>query len=468
MKTWVKFSFSLVALLPALTVSTWAEGGLEYFKNLQEVRREIFAKTAPGVLRVELVHRSMPAYLLNNLNRCTSECEFKPWQRGEISDEEASMWQNWCQSFMDFSDTRFRATLQSETDTVVWHDSLRNVFADWLVKTRLNADESSRPTLDRFSARLNEHVTVLADDLERKSAISPKPMVRDQGTGVLIRKGVLVTTHTLARGITNQDWIRVWSDEQVAYSTGELVGGDPDTNLAVFRLSGPAAELEPIGSGDDEIKPQVGDFVFFFCHPFNQGLSMQTGEITSLYNRLPFFNCASFHSTSFPTSPGTLGGPIVDLEGRLVGINTLYMGQGNMSEITYTLPVDSLNACVDQILDKGHVERGRLGVFLNDFHCKIGHHTRVSVLKVLPNSAAEEGGIHEGDVINAINGKNVNCRMEVVSLLYQSPPSQPINFEIDRAGELHEIQLKLAAPVKNPDFPPQVSSNSAHDVDTNR
>jgi len=461
MTIWARKYLGVTVCLPALAISTWAEGGLEYFKSLQEVRREIFNKTAPAVVRVELVHRSMPAYLLSSLDRCASECEFKPWQRGEISGDEAAMWQQWCRSFMDFSQDKFRATLQSETDTVVWHDSLETAFQDWLTHTRQDLESSQGESLERFSQRLNEHITALAEDLKLKGAVSPKPMVRDQSTGVVIRKGIVVTTHNAARGNGPQDWIRVWSDKLVAYSTGELVGSDPDTNLAVIRLSGPGSELEPIGRIEADHQPRVGDFAFFLYHPFNQGLSMQSGEITSLYNRLPFFNCAAFHSTSFPTSPGTLGGPVVDLDGNLIGINTLYMGQGNMSEITYTLPSGNVLACVDQIMDKGYVERGRLGVYLSEFNCPVGQHVRVSVMKVLPGSVADLMGIHKGDIINSINGKSVNCRMELVSQLYQTPPEKPVQLEIERGGQVQEIQLSLSAPAK-------AANDSSQAADFNR
>ncbi len=446
----VKHFFSVLTLLSTLSPNLWGQSGLDYFKNLQQVRRDIFQKTSPSVMRVQVMHRSLPAFLLTKLERCTSECEFKPWQRGEISNEEATEWQGWCDSFMDFTDAKFRAVLQSETDTVMWDVSLKSTFEDWLTTTRQQTHGQSVGSLDRFSEKLGAHVEAISEDLKKQGAISPKPMVRDQSTGVLVRDGIVVTTQNIAKGIGPQDWIRVWSDDQVASSSGEVIGVDPDTNLAVIRLATPSELSTPPIKMSPGIDPCVGDFVFFLSHPFNQRLSMQTGEITSLYNQLPFFHCTAFHSTSFPTSPGTLGGPIVNLEGELVGINTVYMGQGNMSEITYALPVGVVMACVDQIIEKGHVERGRLGVYLSEFYCPVGHHARVSVQEVLPGTVAAAVGLEKGDIIDAVNGAKVSCRTELISELYQSPPDRVVNLDIDRAGELLKVQLKLA-----PYSPPQ-------------
>lgn len=434
----------LACCYAAISLPAVGEGGQEYFKQLQEVRREIHRQVAPSVVRVQLVHRSIPAFLLERLDRCALECEFKPWQRGEISADEALQWKAWCDSFMSFSEHRFRSALQSDSEKVLWDVSLQTTFHDWLNQTRESVEEEIRDSLDRFSATLTAHIETLAEDLKKRETISPKPLVRDQSTGVVVREGVVVTTQNVAKTRGPEEWIRVWSDALVAYSTGEVVGVDPDTNLAVIRLSGPGAKLTPTLGLDPTVSPEIGDFTFFFYHPFNQGLAMRTGEITSLYNQLPFFHCAAFHGTSFPTSPGTLGGPVVNLDGQLVGINTVFMGQGNMSEVTYSLPTGDVLACVDQILTKGYVERGRLGVQLSEYHCSEGGHLRVSILKVLPGTPAAEMGLQQGDVIESVNGRHVNCRMEVVSQLYQSPPDREVSLEIDRGGELKQIHLKLA------------------------
>ncbi|MCA9414272.1 MAG: serine protease, partial [Candidatus Omnitrophica bacterium] len=383
--------------------------------------------------------------LLSRLESGVSECEFKRWQPGEISDEEAVKWQEWGKSFMDFTEEKFRETLQSETDTVMWGKTLQDTYSQWLEMATNSKSDREIGDLNRFTELLSGHVQALSSELLKSRAATFKPLVRDQSTGVVIRDGYVVTTQSVAKLRGPDDWIRIWSDKEVAYSTGEVVGVDPDTNLAVIRLATQDTGFAPSIETDPQTQPMVGDYVFFFYHPFNQGLAMQSGEITSLYNQLPFFHCAAFHSTNFPTSPGTLGGPIVDLDGRLVGINTIFMGQGNMSEITYALPIGSVLACVEQIIDKGFVERGRLGVFLSEYQCPIGHHTRVSVTQVLPGSPAEQAGIQKGDVIDSINGKSVHCRMELISRLYQSDPDQDVKLSVEREGEAKEFHLKLAS-----------------------
>src|SRR5690606_38368356 len=149
---------------------------------------------------------------------------------------------------------------------------------------------------------------------------------------------------------------------------------------------------EPIGAG-------VGSYVFSFYHAFNQPLSMRTGEVTGADRRLPFFHCASFFETSLPTCPGTLGSPIVDIEGRLVGMNTVFMSQGTMSEVTFALPALQLKSVIEQIKNHGQVERGCIGVFVDEHPRRDGHGTVVLVREVLEESPAHASGLMPGDII---------------------------------------------------------------------
>jgi len=229
----------------------------------------------------------------------------------------------------------------------------------------------------------------------------------------------------------------------VQYSTGEVIGQDPETNVAVIRLASPGSELLPTINFNSDKATQVGDFVYAFWHAFSQPLSMRTGEVTGVLRKIPFFHCATFLETSLPTSPGTLGAPLVNLDGDFVGMGTVYMAQGSMTEVTFALPSLLLLSVVDQIRKDGIVKRGKLGVFVNELADSGSDGKKVVVKEVEPNSTAARHGLQVGDVIKSVNDVPIHCKMHLLANLSRFKPTDEIVLTIDRHGQPTRISLDL-------------------------
>ena len=443
-------------LLVLLTVSVergaWSQDSpnpkdsVEVLQALEEVKKSLHERIADGVVTVELVRRDLPSGLLSALERCTTEAQVAPWRRGSITDGELQIWHTWCDSFLNFIENDLFGLSEKGTLPTIedWSAYFGRVFDDWASQGPAGAEEIQE-TFSRFTEGLKANLDGLGKTLERIGVHRGNPVILRQSTGFLIDKGTVVTTKDVARGLTDNDRIRVYSSKQVAYSTGEVLGDDPETSIAVIRLASPGSDLEPTIKFPKEDEPPVGSFVFTFYHAFHQlSLSMRTGEITGVNRQVPIFHCATFHETSLPTSPGTLGAPLVNLNGELVGMGNVFMAQGTMSEITFAVPALQLRAAADQIIQNGCVSRGCMGVYLNETVRK-GQSGRVVVVSgLVPNSPASRSGIRNGDIILALNGKEVHCRTSLLSALSHYRPNDMITLALERNDESLTVQLPLA------------------------
>ncbi len=434
----------LLALIPALAYSgiSYSQTTLDSIRALQEHRNELFQKISPGIVSIELVHRSLPAWELAQIERWANEFRLQPWRFGNLSDEESELWRNWCDAFLMEMENRIskgKIDAGSESPSNL-KDFLHDNLQEWQARERTFLVSGNEDSFDRFTKAIGEQVVRLHDQVQN---FSFKPLPVRQMTGFIVDKGIAVTTLDIARHKGPYDNIRVWSDALVQYSTGEVIGQDPETNVAVIRLASPGSELLPTINFNSDKATQVGDFVYAFWHAFSQPLSMRTGEVTGVLRKIPFFHCATFLETSLPTSPGTLGAPLVNLDGDFVGMGTVYMAQGSMTEVTFALPSLLLLSVVDQIRKDGIVKRGKLGVFVNELADSGSDGKKVVVKEVEPNSTAARHGLQVGDVIKSVNDVPIHCKMHLLANLSRFKPTDEIVLTIDRHGQPTRISLDL-------------------------
>jgi len=421
------------------------QSSLSTLRALENVKKDLHERIADGIVTVQLVRRDLPTGLLSALERCTSEAQIVSWRRGEINEAERDQWRQWCNSFLSQAERELLAlhAERASDDPAGWDSFLGRSFQTWIARAEVeygSKDESFR----KFRERLNARLVRLSGTLERMRMPRGQPVILRQSTGFLVDKGIVVTTRDVARIQNPNEWVRVYSGKQIAYSTGEVLGCDNETSIAVIRLASPGSSLESTIPFPEAQNTSIGTFVFSFYHAFNQlSLSMRTGEVTGTDRELPFFHGATFLETSIPTSPGTLGAPLVDSEGQLVGMGNLFMCQGTMSEITYALPADQLRSVVNQILRNGRVERGCIGVYLKEVPCLDGSQKHVLVTGVVPGSAASEGGVQPGDIITALDGNSVHCRTSLLSALSRYKVNDRVTLMIQRKNQPMSLQLCL-------------------------
>ena len=231
------------------------------------------------------------------------------------------------------------------------------------------------------------------------------------GSGVIIdaAKGHIVTNNHV---IAQADTIFVKLQDGNRYEA-TVVGADPDTDIAVLEIE--ADNLTAITIGDSE-KLRVGDFVIAIGNPFGLSHSVTSGIVSGLSrSNLGIESYEDFIQTDASINPGNSGGALIDLNGRLIGINTAILGpSGGNIGIGFAIPINMVNDISEQILTYGEVRRGLLGVKVQSLTPDLAdafdiEQTRGAVIvEVEPDSPADGAGIEPGDVILAVNGRAVD------------------------------------------------------------
>jgi Do/DeqQ family serine protease len=231
---------------------------------------------------------------------------------------------------------------------------------------------------------------------------------RAAGSGVIIdaARGYIVTNHHV---IDKADEISVTLADKRHFSA-KLVGSDSATDIALLKIDPDRLTQVPIGDSD---ALQVGDYVVAIGNPFGLGQTVTAGIVSALGRTgLGIEGYEDFIQTDAAVNPGNSGGALVDLDGKLVGINTAIVsagGQGNVG-IGFAVPINMAERVTAQLIEFGEVRRGRLGVLVQDMTAdlaqalKLGAQTGAIVTQVEPGSAADRAGIKVNDVIVELNG----------------------------------------------------------------
>lgn len=256
---------------------------------------------------------------------------------------------------------------------------------------------------------------------------------------------------------------------------GEVVGLDPDSDLAVIKVDVPAAELVPVTMGDSDAL-FIGQTTLAIGSPFNQRWTLTSGIISALDRTISgqtTFSVGSAIQTDAAINPGNSGGPLINLQGEVIGMNSQILSQSNSSSgVGFAIPSNLIKHVADQIITNGKVEYSYLGISaisgvnLDLIEAlNIPNNTQGVVIgEVSPNSPAAKAGLESAsgltnrqsvptsaDIITAIDGNDVKDMSELISYLASSTtPGQTINLQILRDGQQLDIPVTLGSrPVGN-------------------
>lgn len=230
------------------------------------------------------------------------------------------------------------------------------------------------------------------------------------GSGVIVdaERGLVLTNNHV---IANADEIAVTLRDGRTLSA-ELVGSDPDTDVAVIKL--PAENLTQIPVTDSDAL-RVGDFVVAIGNPFGVGQTVTSGIVSALGRTgLGIVGYENFIQTDASINPGNSGGALVNLRGELVGINTAIFSQhgGNIG-IGFAIPINMAKQVMEQLVEHGDVRRGIIGAQLQDLTPELADAFGIRekegavLVSIAPDSPAEKAGLKAGDVVTRVNGKRV-------------------------------------------------------------
>lgn len=270
------------------------------------------------------------------------------------------------------------------------------------------------------------------------------------GSGVIVsREGFLLTNSHVVEGVTE---IQVTlNDGRTA--PGKVVGSDPETDLAVVRITAPG--LTPITFGQsDQLK--VGDIVLAIGDPFSVGQTVTMGIVSAVGREIGAANpFGSFIQTDAAINPGNSGGALVDTAGNLVGINTLiYSRTGGYQGIGFAIPAGLARRVMEQIIETGSVIRGWFGVEVANITPELAESLGLSGTRgaivggIEPGSPAHRAGIRLGDVILAVGERQVADLTATLNAIADIPPGKTVQVRIIRRNQ--EVTLPVTVGRRKP------------------
>jgi serine protease DegQ len=275
------------------------------------------------------------------------------------------------------------------------------------------------------------------------------PQQRQQmsaGSGVIFdtAKGYVLTNHHV---VENGDRIFVTLKDRRRFDA-KLIGSDPGTDIALLEIQ--ATNLTALELGDSD-RLQVGDYVLAIGNPFGLGQTVTSGIVSALgRSGLNIEGYEDFIQTDASINPGNSGGALVTLDGRLVGINTAIIApSGGNVGIGFAVPANMAKEVIDQLIEFGEVQRGQLGVTIQDFTPDLaealGMEAGVGVVisQVLPDSAAKAAGLQPGDLIVSVDGRPVAGSADLRSQIGLKRLGRDIEIGIIRDGQNLTLQAKL-------------------------
>ncbi len=284
------------------------------------------------------------------------------------------------------------------------------------------------------------------------------------GSGVVIhaQRGHVLTNYHV---IESAEKIFVTLNDGRKYQA-KIVGADPRADLAVLQI--PADRLIAMRFGDSD-RLRVGDFVVAIGNPYGIGQTVTSGIISALHRNPGISEYENFIQTDAPINLGNSGGPLVNLRGELIGINTAILGDqsgGNLG-IGFAVPINTAAGVITQIVQYGKVERGQLGIEVQDIDGEAARRVGLNpnggamIEKVLPNSAAERAGVQAGDVIIRLNDVPVTSAVDVKNMIGNLRIGAEVHITLLRAGKPRDVVVIIGSSGNNASAPPSLPLQSA-------
>lgn len=283
------------------------------------------------------------------------------------------------------------------------------------------------------------------DEWSHLFGLAPQSRAEALGSGVIVDPGGYIVTNYHV--VANARSIVVKLSDGRSIDAVTVVGADPASDLAVLKIN--SRGLIAAKWGDSE-KLAVGDQVLAVGSPYGLSRTVTAGIISAKDRRGLALGSAyqDFLQTDAAVNPGNSGGPLVDMRGEVVGINTAIYGKAYQG-ISFAIPSNVAKDVYERLRTTGRVERGWLGVELQELDDRLARRLGLRdvrgalVASVVPGSPAEKARLQPGDVIVQWNGKTVESRDDLPLLVAATPIGKSVNVTIVRDGKPREVQVAV-------------------------
>jgi serine protease Do len=270
------------------------------------------------------------------------------------------------------------------------------------------------------------------------------PVQRGQGSGFIVSAdGVILTNAHVVADATD---INVKLTDKREFDA-KVLGFDKRTDIAVLKIE--ARDLPMVRIGDAE-HLKVGEWVAAIGSPFGFENTVTSGIVSAKARSLPDENYVPFIQTDVAVNPGNSGGPLFNLEGEVVGINSqIFSRTGGYMGLSFAIPIDVAMKIKDELVQHGKVTRGRIGVQIQEVNQALANSfglpkTQGALISgVEPGSPAEKAGLKSGDVVLGVNGKEVTQLGQLSGEIAGMKPGSSARLEVWRNGARTNVDVKV-------------------------
>ena len=306
----------------------------------------------------------------------------------------------------------------------------------------------SKPVAKDDQPRLQGQMPEIFRELleQRQRPVRPS---RTMGSGFVISDdGYILTNHHV---VDKAEEIQVQFADRSEY-TATIIGSDRRSDLALLKID--AKNLPSLKFAESD-STKVGAWVLAIGSPFGLDYSVTAGIVSAIGRSLPTEqgeNYVPFIQTDVAINRGNSGGPLFNLDGQVVGINSqIYSPTGGSVGLSFSIPVSIASNVVAQLRDNGKVKRGFLGVGISDVSKSLAEAMGLpstmgaGINSVMPGSAADNGGIFPGDIIVSVNGQSILRSGDLPHIVGLIEPGKSIKIVVYREGKQKKLTVKVGA-----------------------
>jgi len=273
------------------------------------------------------------------------------------------------------------------------------------------------------------------------------------GSGFIIdQKGIVITNNHVIQD-AEDIVVRVGGDKEYKAT---IIGSDPLSDIAVLQIDS-KEKFTPVKFGNSD-KARIGDWVIAIGNPFGLGGTVTSGIISARNRALGLSRYEDYIQTDASINSGNSGGPLFDMNGDVIGINTAILGKGGSIGIGFSIPSNNAKKVVDQLIEFGETKRGWLGVRIQvvtdeiaDVE-KLGEPRGALVASVAEKSPSDKAGIKAGDIILEFNGTKINEMKELPIIVAQTEVGKNVEVKIWRNKKEITKKIKLGRLETSSDF----------------